>query len=169
MRVRIFKPLMASLVLAAAGAVTTPAWAGSASADLLVTATVIPSCVISTTPVAFGVYDPVVTNSAAAADTSGTVTIACTKGSNHTITLDLGKHATGGTRRMSDGLGEFMTYELYQDSARTRVWGTGANAHTPDPAPSSLPRTFTVHGRLPGAQDVAVGAYTDIVVATVNF
>ena len=169
MRVRILKPLMASLVLATAGAVSTPAWAGSASADLLVTATVIPSCVISTTPVAFGVYDPVVTNSATAVDSSGTVTIACTKGSSQTITLDQGSNADGSTRRMSDGLGEYMTYELYQDSARSQVWGTGANAYTPGPAPSSLPRSFTVHGRLPGAQDATVGAYTDIVVATVNF
>lgn len=92
MRSRILKPLVVSLVLAAGGAVATPAWAGSASADLLVTAIVIPSCVISATPVAFGVYDPIVTNSASDVDNSGTVTIACTKGSNQTITLDQGSN-----------------------------------------------------------------------------
>jgi spore coat protein U-like protein len=36
-------------------------------------------------------------------------------------------------------------------------------------APSKAARTFTVYGQVPAGQDVGAAAYTDTVLATINF
>ena len=144
--------------------------AGSASANLSVSASVANNCTISTSPLAFGAYDPVVANASTNLDATATVTVACTKGATATIGLGLGSNASGTTRRMTDGSSNFLTYEMYQDSARSALWGnSGAELLSPVAAPSKSTRDFTVYGRVPSNQDVPAGSYTDTVTATVNF
>jgi len=134
-----------------------------------VSATVAKNCSITTTAVAFGSYDPIVTNATTPLDGTGTVVVTCTKGAGTRIDLGLGANASGSTRRMTGGT-DFLTYELYQDSGRATVWGSGAVAgQTIATAPSKAPRTFTVYGRVAAAQDVAAASYADTVVATINF
>ncbi len=146
-----------------------PAGAATASANLTITATVTNNCTITTAPVAFGAYDPVVANASTALDSTGTVTVACTKGAAATVGLDLGTNASAAVRRLSDGT-NFLTYELYKESARTTVWGNaGAALYSAGAAPSKAPRSVTVYGRIPAGQDIPAGAYGDTVVATVNF
>ena len=142
--------------------------AGTQSASLAVSATVSNNCTISTAAVSFGSYDPVVTHASANLDGSGTVTIACTKGSVTPVDLNLGSNASGSTRRMA-AAGEFLTYELYQDASHSTVWGSGASAMTPSAAANKNSRDFTVYGRVASAQDVPAGSYSDSVTATVNF
>jgi spore coat protein U-like protein len=146
-----------------------PAFAQTATANLNISATVNKTCTITTTPVAFGAYDPVVTHATAPLDAQGTVVVTCTKGAGTRIDLGLGGNALGSVRRMA-GATEFLTYELYQDSGHTIVWGSGAtNGNTIGAAPSRAARTIDVYGRVPGGQDVAADSYTDTVVATINF
>jgi spore coat protein U domain-containing protein, fimbrial subunit CupE1/2/3/6 len=148
------------------------AQSGSATSTLNVSMGVSNNCTISTAAVAFGAYDPVVTNAAAPLDGTGSVIIACTKNAATTVALALGSNASGTQRRMTDGAGtpSYANYELYQDSGRATVWGTaGAALLTPAVAPSKAARTFTVYGRVTAGQDIPAGAYTDSVVATVNF
>ncbi len=144
--------------------------AATATANLTVTATVTNNCTISTAPVAFGNYDPVVANASTSLDSTGTVTVACTKGATATVGLSLGSNPSGSTRQLKDGGTNVLAYELYQDSGRSTVWGdAGAALLSPGAAPSKAPRSFTVYARVPSGQDVAAGNYTDTVVATVNF
>jgi len=146
-----------------------PAFAQTATANLGISASVAKNCTISTTAVAFGAYDPIVTNAVNPLDGTGTVVVTCTKGAGTRIDLDLGTNASGTTRRMSGG-GDFLTYELYTTTARTTVWGSGAaNGLTIPAAPSKAARTYTVYGRVAGAQDVTATNYADTVVATINF
>jgi spore coat protein U-like protein len=146
-----------------------PAMAQTATANLSVTATVAKNCSITTTAVAFGSYDPIVANAATPLDGTGTVVVTCTKGAGTRIDLGLGSNASGTTRRMTGGT-DFLTYELYQNTTRTTVWGSGAAAgQTIAVAPSKAARTFTVYGRIPAGQDVAAASYNDTVVATINF
>jgi len=167
--------IVAVLVLAAA-----PAFAATATSNLAVSANIANNCTISTTPVAFGAYDPIGTNAATPLDAGGTVSIACTKGSATTIALDLGSNPSGGVRRMNDGSGNFLSYEAYQPPNNTpgsacsysspTVWGTaGANLFTPAVAPSKASRTYNVCGEVAAGQDLPSGTYNDTVVATVNF
>src|SRR5438270_1352031 len=93
--------MLASLLgVGAAMLSASPAHAGSAPANLSVTASVTANCTISTTAVAFGAYDPVVANASTALNASGSVSVACTKGSAPNITMDLGANASGSHRNM---------------------------------------------------------------------
>jgi spore coat protein U-like protein len=144
--------------------------AASATANLAVSATVTNNCTISTLPLAFGAYDPVVANASADLDGTGTVVVACTKGTSPTIGLGLGANASGSVRRMKDPTTNFLSYELYLDSSRSTVWSdSGLGLLAPAAAPSKAARNFTVYGRVTGSQDVPAGSYNDTVVATVNF
>lgn len=142
--------------------------AQSNSTGVPVATTVIANCSINTNPLAFGSYDPVVVHATSPLDAAGGVSITCTKGATTPIAMDLGLNPSGSTRRMVSG-GDYLTYELYQDSGRTTVWGTGGSSFTPPVAPSKAARLFPVYGRVPAGQDVRAGAYSDTVTATVNF
>ncbi|MGZ6988024.1 MAG: spore coat protein U domain-containing protein, partial [Thermoanaerobaculia bacterium] len=82
--------------------------AGSATQNLGLSATVINNCTISTTPVAFGNYDPL---SGSVTQASGTVVITCTKNAATTIWLGNGNN---GVRQMKDAGAQLMAYELYK-------------------------------------------------------
>ena len=95
--------------------------AGSATANLQISAAVNANCTITTAAVAFPTYDPVVANAAANDDGTGTVTIACTKGTVATIGLGLGANALVNQRRMKDATTDYLNYALYLDAARTTI------------------------------------------------
>lgn len=166
---------LALLVLAVA-----PALAGNATANVSVSANIANVCTISTGAVAFGAYDPIVTNASTPLDGSGTVTITCTKGATTTLGLGLGANAVGSVRKMKDSGSNLLTYELYQPPNTTpgsacsfsspTVWGnSGAGLFTPAAAPDKNARTYSVCGQVASGQDLPFGSYTDTVVATVNF
>lgn len=167
----------------------------STSAEAAMTATVMTvstststSCIISTTPLAFGNYDPVVANKTSPLNKSGTVSITCSghDNSNHdddddniTIGLGDGLHFASGTRNMAKG-SELLPYFLYMPSSST----PGATCNYSSPIPwgnsgSSLFKvtsiqdgkktTYNICGQIPAGKNVSVGDYTDTVVATVNF
>lgn len=175
---------MKKLLAVAAGTATLlvagPLAAASATATLSVTVTVTNNCQIATASVAFGSYDPLVANLTSPQTAAGSVTIACTRGTAETISLDFGSNASGTARRMRGGGAYFVAYELLQPSstvagascnyAGSPVWGTsGAEVFNPPPAPSREARTYNVCGRIPAAQDVPAASYADRVLATVNF
>jgi len=156
------------------------AFAGTGTGTLTATTSVNTNCTIAATAVAFGTYDPIGANRTTALTTSGSITIACVKGTTPTIGLSLGNNASGSTRRMAGSISGFLVYELYQPPTTTAgaactfpgttVWGTtGANLFTPTAAPTKTSRTYNVCGSAPAGQDPNVGTYSDTVVATVTF
>lgn len=152
-----------------------PAWAGSATANLGVSATVGNSCLVSTTPVSFGTYNPA---SGTTTDTAGSVVVTCVTGTTYAVSLDAGTNAsTAGnvsTRRMSAGASKYLAYQLYLDSSYSTVWGDGNNGSTGNPSSGTFTGTglaisHTVYGRIPSGNFVASGVYADTVVATVTY
>ena len=116
------------------------AYAGAATATLAVSASVASNCTITTAPVAFNAYDPIVTNATTALTGTGSITIACTKASVPALTLGLGANSSGSVRRMANGA-ERLPYELYQPltpvagaacGALTQVWGHHGLSHPDD-------------------------------------
>ena len=182
-----FKRLAITVAAATLAGISAPALAQTATSNLSVTASVAQRCSISTTPVAFGAYDPVSTHSAGGVDLNGTgaLSVTCTKNSTGVnITLGLGANFTGTTRRLANGAAtEFLTYELYHPFTAdpgsvctfpgTTVWGTAlAGIFTPTNVANwgaNSAKTFNVCGTVARGQDAASGNYTDTVVATVNF
>jgi len=124
-----------------------------------------PGCSISVQDVLFGSYDP---SSLLPSNTIAQFSVMCTGAA--TLTIAIGPSRTSGNsggRRMRHGFrSETLAYNLYQDSALTRIWGDGA---------VGTPLTVNVAGRHAGrifgqifpGQDAWVGAYEDSVTVTV--
>jgi spore coat protein U-like protein len=127
---------------------------------------------------AFGNYDVI---SATPTDSVAFVTALCTRnggGRNVTVTVQLSQGSNGtsvSTRRMRNlgPAGGFLNYNLFSDVARSAVWGFTPGVDTVSQTLSirnrgSRTATFTIYGRIPALQDVAVGSYTDTVTVTVT-
>lgn len=149
--------------------------AGTATSNLPMSATVSNNCTIDASGgVAFGNYDPVVTNASTGSDlaASGTISTTCTNGAIVTVTLGQGANADAGStdtapvRRMLAGASDYLSYQLYTDSAHTTVWdnSTGESVNGTGAAVST-----TVYGLATKGQNVPTGSYADTVVATVTF
>ena len=163
-------PVVAALAVSVLATFSAPlAWAQTTS-TVATTATVSTECNITVTRLAFGVYDPIVAHQTAHLDGTATIRLTCTKGAVASVALGLGLNVSGSTRRMISNIGDYLTYELHQDSSRQFVWNEEITSLlTLGPALSMAPRDLTVYGRLFGGQDVRAGTYTDSVLATVNF
>jgi spore coat protein U domain-containing protein, fimbrial subunit CupE1/2/3/6 len=161
--------IAASIAVIAGIAIVRPARAGTANADLAVTANVVAACSIDATTLDFGDYNPAALT---ALDVSKDITIHCTQGSTFWVGLDNGLNF-GATRQMANA-GERLGYELYRDAARTVAFDNldpGAANHT---ASNQVGLGYSsqiipVHGRILALQAVPAGVYTDTVVMTVNF
>jgi spore coat protein U-like protein len=127
----------------------------------------------SSNTMSFVGYDPAGAN--ATADLGGTVVVdvRCTRGATVRIGIDTGANpgAVGGsTRAMRLGAtANYLGYDFYQDAAYGTLWTNSAPGWYSFVSPSNAPNTITMHGRVPGGQDVPAGLYQDTVVVTVNY
>ncbi|GAC1395141.1 MAG: spore coat U domain-containing protein [Thermoanaerobaculia bacterium] len=156
--------LTAAVMLLAA----TPLLAESSSAFLSVSMTVLPNCQIAVTDLAFGAYDPLLANAKASLDATADLRMLCTRNAHANVVFDYGRNSRGALRGMAAG-SERVGYELYQDSSRTKPWGSGENALHVIGVGGREPQRFVVYGRVSGGQEVPPGAYSDVVLATVDF
>jgi spore coat protein U-like protein len=160
---------LACILVLAAGS----AFAGTATSNMSVTATVTANCTITANAMNFGAYDPIVANAAAPLNGSTTVNVACTNGSPATITMDQGLNPAGGStaaaplRQMVSG-GNFLAYSLFQDNANTIVWGNTAGTGVASTG-TGVSVAVNVFGQVAAGQNVPAGAYGDTVVATITF
>src|SRR3546814_1739787 len=124
---------MTALVTLSALAAT--AHAGTANSNLPVSATVSANCTIdASSGVAFGIYDPVVTNAGTGVDlsASGTISTTCTNGASVTVTLGQGSNAdTGSTdaapvRRMLAGASDYLRSEEHTSELQSLMRSSSA-------------------------------------------
>lgn len=160
----------AALVVALAAAAPV---AAQTTASMNVTATVVSNCSITTVQhLVFGNYDPLGVNALAAPGVpllgQGQFSVACPEGTAYSISLSLGSNPAGATRQMAGGA-DRLVYEIFSDSNRTQLWDNAVPNTVGATSTSLVPVVFTAYGRIPGGQDVPIGAYSDVVVATVNF
>lgn len=150
------------------------AYAATDTDNLSVTATVTANCTISTSPVAFGSYDPISSHAATPLDASGSLSVTCTSGSSAEVTLGQGANADAGSsddaplRRMSDDGTNFLSYALYSDAGLTTVWGNTASSDVELTGTGSA-QALTVYGQVASGQSVPAASYSDTIVATVTF
>ena len=177
------KILAATALVAIAGlaqAAPAPSAGSPASATFAVTTNILPKCTITTTPVAFGDFDPFTGTDLT---TAGTVVVGCTKASAGLwVGLDDGLHAVSGQRMMKHTtLDDTLNYALVMPTAITpnascpamasgTAWtNTKATALNLESPTSYATRTYNVCGQLAKSQDKSVGAYADTVTAYINF
>jgi spore coat protein U-like protein len=154
-------------------AASSAAFAGTTTTTLSITAIVGSTCAISTSAVSFGTYDPLVVNLSNPLNGQGAVSTVCSNGLTNTVTLDQGLNAaTGSTTevplRQMRSAGNVLAYFLYQNSARTTVFGNDTPTGVGETG-TGLTANVNVFGQVPGAQNAAPGSYSDTVTATVTF
>lgn len=150
---------------------TTVAFASTTTGSLNAVTEVMSMCEMTGGNINFGNYDPLVENKSSPLDAVGTFTIACTKGTSATLSLDGGQysaHANGTTRAMSSG-GAYLSYDLYTSAARSTVWSL-VNTVSYLSTSKATSTSQSVWGRIPAGQNVPGGVvYNDIVTVTANF
>jgi spore coat protein U-like protein len=147
------------------------AQAASTPATLDVSANVVNTCLISTTPVNFGSYDGL---SATPTDAAGTITVTCTNGMAWEVLIGQGSFPTGAStdaapaRQMGFGVNR-LPYSLFSDAGRTAAWTNTAGGGVASNGTGSAD-VRSVYGRIAaGFNALPAGAYTDSVIATVNY
>lgn len=140
-------------------------YAGTASANQAMSATVANTCAITAGTLAFGTIDPTLNTNV---DSTASFNVTCTSGAAWSIGLDNGLNVSVNQRRAKvASLANFVNYNLFSDSARTVAW-TGAAPVTGTGNGSS--QAQTIYARVPsGQQSTVAGAYVDTVTATVTF
>ena len=172
--------LAAALVLCVAPRAT------GTTAVLGISASVAANCLVSATALSFGLYESLQANATSPLNATGSVSIACTKGTAPRISMDLGQNPNAGKRYMALVAGipassaGTLYYEIYQPPSPTpgtgcsfpgtTLWGSSTGEiFTPSPASSRAARIYSVCGTIPPGQFATMGTYADTVVATVNF
>ena len=167
-------PAAAGVLLA--GLCFGPAQAASSTANLTVSITVTASCSINAATLTFPSTASDVL-AAGAVDGATTVSVTCTNQSPYAIGMGLGANANGTQRRVNNGSGVYLDYNLYTNAGRTNLWSTEVPA-----SPTSCPTANTcflgtgtgaaqsvdIYGRVPAASSIA-GTFTDTVLMTIVY
>lgn len=139
--------------------------------NLDVAASVNIACTIVAVPVVFGTYSPGGVNATTPLDGVGGISVNCSSGGGNTrVKLGQGLYPQPGStnlnplRQMGSG-SQRLRYNLYSDAAHTQVWDNNNGEKTG----KTFPVLMTVYGRVPAAQFVQQGTYTDNILATVTF
>lgn len=168
------KNLIKLTVASAAVLASFSAAAATQTGTMGVTASVGSNCVVSTTPIAFGVYDPA---AVPPLNGTGTVALVCTTGATPAIAVDLGTNASAGQRRLTSGANT-LNYNVFRPAtnaataacAYTTAYDTVAPGFALTAAPSTASRSYNICGQIPAGQSgTATGSYTDTLTVTVTF
>ena len=139
---------------------------GTPNFPFTVSTTVTPSCQIKTaTDLGFGSVPGFITTNV---DQTSLITLNCVNATAWTAGLNNGVNASGNIRRMSDGAGNYVTYELYRDSGRSQRWGNTINTDTMAGIGTGNDQGVTVYGRVP-VQTATPGDYSDRITVTVTY
>ncbi len=139
--------------------------------NFTVSVTVLASCTIATGNLSFGSVSLLT----ASVDATAALTVTCTNTTPYTISLGAGTGAgaTTATRLMTQAGGGTVAYSLYQDAARSNVWGAtpppAANADTVSGVGAGTAQTLAIYGRVPPQTTPKQGAYSDTVLVTLTY
>jgi spore coat protein U-like protein len=143
---------------------------GSPSESLdsfIVSANVLNKCTVTASPLNFGNSVGVLTSEVVATTTLGAQ---CSNTTLYNVGLDAGQNSGGdiNARKMTLGANS-IGYQLYQDPARTVVWGNTVGTNTVSGTGSGNTQNLTVYGKVPAQLTPPAGTYTDVIVVTVTY
>ena len=126
------------------------------------------SCSVSTTPVAFGSFDPA---SSVPRDSQGFVRFRC-GGNVRSVRIEIGSGGSHNFQRREMINGNWrLAYNLFLDPARHVIWGDGSQGSQIQRASSDPSQTSAVpvYGRIVPGQKVGAGQYADTITVTILF
>jgi len=125
------------------------------------------TCLVASTGVTFGTYDPF---SPTASSITGTVTVTCQAlaalNLPYSIQVGTGGGGSFSGRVLAAGAGR-LAYQLYTTAARSTIWGDGSGGTGVVSDLISITvlgptiRPYTIYGAIPARQIAAPGSYTD--------
>jgi spore coat protein U-like protein len=143
-------------------------FAATSTAQLAVQITIVADCEVTANALAFGTIGYPL-EAPDDADTSSTLSVICTNGTAYNLGLGQGTNGTSVTnRRMLSGTSDYLSYQIFRDSARTLNWGDTVGVDTVSATGTGSAQTHTLYGRLP-VQSQTVGNYTDSVTVTIAY
>ena len=143
----------------------------SVSPTFTVSVTVPASCSISVGNLSFGSVSVLTANT----DANAGLSVTCTNTTPYTVSLGAGSGAgaTVGKRLMTGSSAATVAYGLYQDSARSTVWGAtpppAAGANTVSGVGTGSAQALTIYGRVPPQPTPTQGTYNDTVLVTLTY
>lgn len=132
---------------------------------LSVVANVQQTCAIEGGSLDFGNY---ISGQGGTLPANGTITYTGCQVGTVNIALDAGQNGVETLRAMADGNGNILNYTIFQDLARTTLWGLAGNS-SDVAVDASGSGTWPVYGRIIREQVVPAGTYTDSVNITLTF
>jgi spore coat protein U-like protein len=143
------------------------AWATTATTTIAVTASVDPTCTVSSTTLAFLT---VPATGSTVTNANATLSVTCTAGATYDVGLDYGLNAIT-TQRYLKGVtpANTLAYNLSAASAGGANWGDVVNTDTVQGTGTGSAQTMTVYGQVPGSQTPAQDEYSDTVTVTVTY
>ena len=180
LKTRLNKMLALSTMLLFAVGLSVSAYATASVSDMAVTAEINANCIMSTTDLAFGAYDPIVANATEGLTGSATVSATCTSGATGVVTMSGGLHSTFCMsskcyRRMANaGETSFLRYNIYTNASYS--WGYVWTDNPVDTKTvgqvtgSGISQDLTVYGEVHKSQtNASAGSYTDTINVTLRF
>ena len=160
-------PATLALGLFAAASLPAPqtAEAATSTSTLAVTVEVVETCSIDGGTLDFGAYSG---GQSSALEASGSIAyLGCSAGTL-SLELDGGNSGDEAARKLENGQGDGLAYQLYRNSSKTQIFGSGGNAMVLQLLVSGS-GAVPVYGRIPGGQNVPAGSYSDAVNVTLTF
>lgn len=136
-----------------------PIFAASSQAQMDISASIEPSCTVTSNNINFGIYQ------SSAIITTSILKVLCTKGTKFSIELGSGARSNQTFRAMSYGQ-NFLNYMLYQDSAGSRIWGSNNSALVG--TGTGRIQIFKIYGKIPENQQLPSGHYFDNININLN-
>ncbi len=136
------------------------------TATFLVSLTLTSDCQISTNPLNFGSSGVL----QAAINQTATLNVTCSSSTPYNIGLDAGS-VTGSTvaaRLLANG-STTVQFQMYQDTARSIVWGNTIGTNTLTGTGTGAVQALTVYGQVPTQTTPAAATYTSTVTMSVTF
>lgn len=132
-----------------------------------VSATVIPKCTVTASPLNFGGSVGLLTSAVNATTTLG---VQCSNGTPYNVGLDGGQNSGGNINARKMVLGaRSIAYQLYQNAARSTVWGNTVGTNTVAGTGNGNSQSLTVYGQVPAQTTPPAGTYNDTVMVTVTY
>lgn len=122
---------------------------------------------VSVDPMDFGEKNPVGGSQLTGA-TRSSVVVRCPVGTNYTVSLGMGLHSDGGSRRMCNASNDCVNYGLYQDAGHAVAWDDRTSVLT-QTSPTGDDQSIPVYGNIPPQPWPAAGEYDDTVVVTLSY
>jgi spore coat protein U-like protein len=148
-------------------------WAGlhaqsqQVSTTFRVSARVEAVCAVTATDLDFGTY-----SSQNSSPQTGTTLLrtTCTPNTTYNVGLNEGTSpgATVNQRKMVSGA-QTINYQLYSDSAHSKIWGNTAGTDTVTGVGTGLAQDHTVFGSVPASQVVPAGNYGDTITVRIYY